>query len=99
VVILTTNRRQDIDEAFLRRLRFIVEFPVPDPAKRDRIWEEVFPSKSRRLILILITGFALYAGLRWLRRCCRSNSAKSVQEDAGDAVEQKSSGSKADRVD
>ena len=30
LVILTTNRKKDIDQAFLRRLRFIVEFPRPD---------------------------------------------------------------------
>jgi SpoVK/Ycf46/Vps4 family AAA+-type ATPase len=30
LAILTTNRKEDIDSAFLRRIRFIVEFPFPD---------------------------------------------------------------------
>ena len=41
--ILTTNMRDNIDEAFLRRLRFIVEFRFPARAERRRIWEKVFP--------------------------------------------------------
>jgi hypothetical protein len=43
LAILATNRRKDIDEAFLRRLRHIVEFPMPGPAERERIWSVVFP--------------------------------------------------------
>jgi SpoVK/Ycf46/Vps4 family AAA+-type ATPase len=43
LAILATNRRGDLDEAFLRRLRYIVEFPVPDVRERRRIWERVIP--------------------------------------------------------
>jgi len=43
LAILATNRRGDLDEAFLRRLRYIVEFPVPDAAERRRIWTSVLP--------------------------------------------------------
>ncbi len=43
LAILTTNMRQAIDPAFLRRIRFIVEFPFPDAAMRTRIWQGVFP--------------------------------------------------------
>jgi Winged helix domain, variant/ATPase family associated with various cellular activities (AAA) len=38
IAILATNLRQNMDEAFLRRLRLIVEFPFPDAASRLRIW-------------------------------------------------------------
>jgi SpoVK/Ycf46/Vps4 family AAA+-type ATPase len=41
--ILTTNRRQAIDEAFLRRIRFVVELPFPERAEREAIWARAFP--------------------------------------------------------
>lgn len=44
LAILATNRKKDLDEAFLRRLRFVVEFPLPGPEERLRIWREVIPS-------------------------------------------------------
>ncbi len=43
LAILATNRRKDLDEAFLRRLRFVLEFPLPGPAERLRIWQVVIP--------------------------------------------------------
>ncbi|HEV2851612.1 MAG TPA: ATP-binding protein [Thermoanaerobaculia bacterium] len=43
LAILATNRRTALDRAFLRRLRFLVEFPFPDAAFRRRIWQKVFP--------------------------------------------------------
>jgi hypothetical protein len=43
LAILATNRRKDLDEAFMRRLRYVVEFPVPGPTERERIWRQVFP--------------------------------------------------------
>jgi AAA+ superfamily predicted ATPase len=44
VVILASNLRQNLDEAFTRRLRFIVEFPFPEPDSRRRIWRTAFPA-------------------------------------------------------
>jgi SpoVK/Ycf46/Vps4 family AAA+-type ATPase len=38
VAVFTTNARQNIDPAFLRRLRFIIEFPRPDADAREDIW-------------------------------------------------------------
>jgi len=46
VVILTTNFRQNLDQAFLRRLRFIVEFPKPDAAAREAIWRRCLPQAA-----------------------------------------------------
>ena len=43
LAILATNRRKDLDEAFTRRLRYIVEFPLPGTAERERIWRQIFP--------------------------------------------------------
>jgi ATPase family associated with various cellular activities (AAA)/Winged helix domain, variant len=42
-VILATNLRQNIDQAFLRRLDFVIEFPVPAEADRARIWRRMLP--------------------------------------------------------
>jgi hypothetical protein len=46
LAILTTNRREALDTAFLRRIRFAVEFPFPDPAQRAEIWRRVFPRQT-----------------------------------------------------
>lgn len=46
LAILSTNRRKDLDEAFTRRLRYIVEFPMPAEAERRRIWKQVFPPRA-----------------------------------------------------
>jgi len=46
VAILATNQRHALDEAFLRRLRFIVPFPFPAPAERARLWERAFPARA-----------------------------------------------------
>ncbi len=43
LAILTTNLRSALDTAFLRRLRFIVQFPFPDMAQRLEIWRAIFP--------------------------------------------------------
>jgi ATPase family associated with various cellular activities (AAA) len=46
VVILATNLRQNMDEAFTRRIRFIIDFPFPDEVSRRRIWQALFPSAA-----------------------------------------------------
>ena len=43
LAVLTTNFKQNIDDAFVRRLRFVVEFALPDAAERHRIWRKAFP--------------------------------------------------------
>lgn len=43
VAILATNRRKDLDEAFARRLRYLIEFPMPGAEERQQIWARVFP--------------------------------------------------------
>ena len=44
--ILTTNLRGNIDPAFLRRLRFVVDFGFPEPRERIAIWQAIFPKKT-----------------------------------------------------
>ena len=43
VTILATNLRANMDEAFTRRMQFIVDFPFPDEDDRMRIWQTLFP--------------------------------------------------------
>jgi MoxR-like ATPase len=43
LAILATNRRKDLDEAFLRRLRAVVELPLPESAQRAQIWRSALP--------------------------------------------------------
>lgn len=45
-VILATNLKQNLDEAFVRRMRFIIHFPFPNDADRERIWRKVFPQQA-----------------------------------------------------
>jgi hypothetical protein len=46
IAILCTNLRANMDQAFTRRLRFIVEFPFPEETDRLRIWNAHFPSEA-----------------------------------------------------
>jgi adenylate kinase family enzyme len=41
IAILATNKKANIDPAFTRRLRYVLEFPRPDPAHRRRLWERL----------------------------------------------------------
>ena len=45
LAVLASNRRKDLDEAFTRRLRHIIEFPVPGASERERLWRQVFPER------------------------------------------------------
>lgn len=46
LAILTTNMKSAVDTAFLRRLRFIVQFPFPDMMQRAEIWRRIFPENT-----------------------------------------------------
>jgi SpoVK/Ycf46/Vps4 family AAA+-type ATPase len=46
VVILATNLRKNMDDAFVRRMHFTVEFPFPDEKDRRRIWEKIWPEDT-----------------------------------------------------
>ncbi|OPX90946.1 MAG: ATP-dependent zinc metalloprotease FtsH [Pelotomaculum sp. PtaB.Bin104] len=46
VTILATNFIQNIDEAFMRRFNFIIEFPFPDKQYREKIWKSIFPEEA-----------------------------------------------------
>lgn len=46
LAILTTNLPDAIDRAFMRRIRFMVQFPFPDWSQRTAIWQRMFPSQT-----------------------------------------------------
>jgi ATPase family associated with various cellular activities (AAA) len=48
IAILTTNLQGNMDAAFVRRLRFILHFPVPDRELRRRLWERSLPGPEWR---------------------------------------------------
>lgn len=69
VAILTTNLKSSLDPAFVRRLRFIVDFPMPDAEARAEIWRRVLPDSLPRhalsydrLAQLNVTG-AVIAGI------------------------------------
>jgi hypothetical protein len=66
LAILATNRKNDLDQAFLRRIRHIIDFPVPDEEQRARMWKQMIPESvaenSRIDIPFLARQFPLSGG-------------------------------------
>jgi SpoVK/Ycf46/Vps4 family AAA+-type ATPase len=46
LAVLTSNLKDAIDPAFLRRIRFVVKYPFPETAQRKEIWQRVFPKQT-----------------------------------------------------
>jgi ATP-dependent 26S proteasome regulatory subunit len=46
LAILATNVKSALDSAFLRRIRFVVQFPFPDSGQRAEIWRNIFPRST-----------------------------------------------------
>jgi SpoVK/Ycf46/Vps4 family AAA+-type ATPase len=46
IVILASNFKSNIDEAFLRRIHFVIESPLPDENLREKIWRNIFPKET-----------------------------------------------------
>ncbi|MBE7451073.1 MAG: ATP-binding protein [Kofleriaceae bacterium] len=65
VGILTTNLRNNLDAAFVRRLRFVLEFPMPDAPWRRQLWEQSIPrNRAPELDLApFVERFRLAGGL------------------------------------
>ena len=51
LAVLTTNLKNSLDQAFLRRLRFVIQFPFPDAEQRAEIWRRAFPTLTPTLEL------------------------------------------------
>ncbi len=48
MVILATNLRKNLDDAFVRRLHVTIDFPMPDAEHRHRIWAQIWPAATPR---------------------------------------------------
>ncbi|HAX80851.1 MAG TPA: ATPase, partial [Cyanobacteria bacterium UBA11372] len=46
LAILTTNLKDSLDTAFLRRIRFVVKYAFPDAKDRAEIWRRIFPKNT-----------------------------------------------------
>ena len=63
LVILASNLRTNIDDAFLRRFNAVIRFPFPDAAERERIWQRLLPeSASRAALASRLSRFELTGG-------------------------------------
>lgn len=46
IVVLATNLQRNLDDAFLRRMQDVIDFPMPDEAQRERIWRQHLPADA-----------------------------------------------------
>ena len=64
-IILASNYKKNLDDAFIRRLQFAVEFPIPDETARKEIWIGMFPENARLggdVDFIFLSKFKLTGG-------------------------------------
>jgi SpoVK/Ycf46/Vps4 family AAA+-type ATPase len=86
-VILATNYRRNIDDAFVRRLDFVIDYPFPEAEDRERIWALVLPDTAPLAgdidLAFLAANFKLSGGA--IKNC--SLSAAFQAADDGDVIE------------
>ncbi|MBV9301617.1 MAG: ATP-binding protein [Acidobacteriaceae bacterium] len=58
LVILATNFRKNMDDAFVRRLHYTLDFPFPDEAERHRIWQSIWPKETPRHVELDLQALA-----------------------------------------
>lgn len=46
IILLATNLLQNFDDAFRRRIGFMIHFPLPDADLREMLWKGIFPSQA-----------------------------------------------------
>jgi hypothetical protein len=87
LAILTTNLKSSIDTAFMRRIRFVVQFPFPDAAQRAEIWRRIFPANTPTQDLDPIQLARLSVAGGNIRNIALN--AAFLAADAGEAVQMK----------
>ncbi|MEH2197284.1 ATP-binding protein [Nostoc sp.] len=87
LAVLTTNLKSAIDTAFLRRIRFVVQFPFPDTTQRAEIWRRVFPSDTPTADLDALQLARLNVAGGNIRNIALN--AAFLAADAGEAVQMK----------
>jgi hypothetical protein len=84
-VILATNFRRNIDDAFARRLDFVIDFPFPEPDDRRRIWRLVLPREAPVAddvdLDFLASRFKLSGGA--IRNCSLAAAFRAADEGSG----------------
>lgn len=63
LAILTSNLKDAFDQAFIRRIRFVIQFPFPEKAERAKIWQNLLPDGApvedvdvQKLALLSVSG-------------------------------------------
>ncbi|MFC6979438.1 ATP-binding protein [Microbulbifer taiwanensis] len=88
LVILATNLPKNMDEAFARRLRFIVPFALPDRTQRLAIWQRLLPPQTPCAgdidLELLADGIQLSGG--YLRNIALSAAYLAAAEDTAVAM-------------
>ncbi|MEH2151805.1 ATP-binding protein [Nostoc sp.] len=87
LAVLTTNLKSAIDTAFLRRIRFVVQFPFPDTTQRAEIWRRVFPAETPTADLDALQLARLNVAGGNIRNIALN--AAFLAADAGEAVQMK----------
>ncbi|WP_392479028.1 ATP-binding protein [Nostoc sp. C110] len=87
LAVLTTNLKSAIDTAFLRRIRFVVQFPFPDTTQRAEIWRRVFPADTPTADLDALQLARLNVAGGNIRNIALN--AAFLAADAGEAVQMK----------
>jgi hypothetical protein len=82
-VILATNFRRNIDDAFVRRLDFVIDFPFPEAEDRRRIWDRVLPAEAPKAedvdLDFLAEKFKLSGGA--IRNCSLAAAFQAADDD------------------
>jgi hypothetical protein len=86
-VVLASNFKENIDDAFLRRINANVEFPRPDREARAQIWRSVFPEATPvgDLDIAFLSGFEITGGN--IKNVALTASFLAADDDATDTVE------------
>jgi AAA+ superfamily predicted ATPase len=88
-IILATNLRQNVDEAFVRRLDFSIEFPFPDENDRVELWRHLLPAEAPvadDVDLTFLARFRLSGGS--IRNCTVSAAFAAAEADEPIGMEQ-----------
>jgi AAA+ superfamily predicted ATPase len=90
VTLLATNLEQGIDDAFKRRVRFTIQFELPEPPERARLWRSMFPPEvplaagidwellARRFVMA--GGYIKKAAVRAALRAAESRRAITTED-------------------
>jgi hypothetical protein len=87
-VVLATNFRRNIDDAFLRRLDFVIDFPFPEEEDRLRIWTQLLPEQVPQAddidLEFLARQFRLTGGA--IRNCALAAAFEAADADSSVAM-------------